>query len=94
MCKLFSVRDVVAVKFVRFAGDDKEEGVFSVHKQFGNGWSATASNFYVTDKLVQAKTYHDCKAGVSIDTGIWVHITLKEKNDSEAFVPIFNSSNS
>lgn len=62
---------LVMIRFIKYNGKDKEEGVFSGHQRFGNGWSETAGDFYVNDKLVQKERYHDCKADADIDPSIF-----------------------
>ena len=62
---------LVVLKFVKFEGDNKEEGVFSGHKQFGKAWSETACDFYVNGKLIQKEKYYDCKANTDIDLSIF-----------------------
>ena len=62
---------LIILKFIRFNGNNKEEGIFSGHQRFGKGWSETACDFYVNDKLVQKEKYHDCKAGIYINPGIF-----------------------
>ncbi|MEO8770117.1 MAG: hypothetical protein ABI402_08535 [Ferruginibacter sp.] len=62
---------LVVLKFIKFDGGEKEEGRFSGHQRFGNGWSETACDFYVNDTLIQKEKYHDCKADAEIDEGIF-----------------------
>ena len=62
---------LVVLKFIKYDGAEKEEGVFYGHQRFGNAWSETACDFYVNDKLIQKEKYHDCKADVKIDEGIF-----------------------
>lgn len=59
------------VKFVKYDGKSKEEGVFYNHKKFGNGWSETAVDFYVDDKLIQKEIYQECKANPEINEKIF-----------------------
>ena len=59
------------MKFIKYADGNKEEGIFSGHKQFGKAWSETACDFYVNDKLLQKEIYHDCKANVVINESIF-----------------------
>lgn len=58
---------LVVVKFISYSHDEKEEGIFTEHKQFGNSWSETNCVFYVDGKLIQKEKYYDCKANGSID---------------------------
>ena len=62
---------LVIVKFIKFKGTLKEEGIFYEHKPFGKAWSETAVDFYMNDKLVQREKYHDCKADVRINEAIF-----------------------
>ncbi|HEX5153729.1 MAG TPA: hypothetical protein VFW07_19920 [Parafilimonas sp.] len=62
---------LVIVKIISYNRGDKEEGIFSNHKQFGNGWSETLCSFYVNGTLVQKETYYDCKADENIDLKIF-----------------------
>lgn len=62
---------LVVVKFISYKNGEKEEGVFYNHRQFENGWSETACDFYVNDKLIQKEKYYDCKANKSIDLKIF-----------------------
>lgn len=62
---------LVLLKFVKYNGMEKEEGIFSHHQRFGNGWSETACDFYVNDKLIQKEKYYDCKANVVVDEAIF-----------------------
>lgn len=57
---------LIVLKFIKYNRDNKEEGIFSGHKQFGKGWSETACDFYVNDKLIQKEKYYDCKADIPI----------------------------
>ena len=62
---------LVVVKFINYNHGDKEEGIFSDHKQFGNAWSETACDSYVDGKLLQKEKYYDCKANEDIDLKIF-----------------------
>ena len=62
---------LIVLRFIKFDGNNKEEGIFSGHRQFGNAWSETACDFYVNDKLVQKEIYHDCKADINMDETIF-----------------------
>lgn len=62
---------MVVMKFIKYADGNKEEGIFSGHKQYGKAWSETACDFYINDKLLQKEIYHDCKANVAVDESMF-----------------------
>lgn len=62
---------LVVLKFIKYDGTEKEEGIFSGHQRFGNAWSETACDFYVNDQLIQKEKYHDCKANEAIDEAMF-----------------------
>ena len=62
---------LVVLKFIKYKDGEKEEGIFSGHRRFGNTWSETACDFYVNDKLIQKEKYNDCKADADIDPAIF-----------------------
>ncbi|CAN5858189.1 hypothetical protein BH11BAC4_BH11BAC4_24060 [soil metagenome] len=62
---------LIVLKFIKFKGNTKEEGIFSSHKQFGKAWSETACDFYINDKLIQREKYYDCKADVAVDPSVF-----------------------
>lgn len=64
-------KDLYIVRFIKYKGRTKEEGIFRNHKQFGNGWSETAVDFYINDKLIQKEKYNDCSIDKTIDPGIF-----------------------
>lgn len=55
------------VRFFKYEGGRKEEGVLENHIKAGNGWTETKCSFYFDDKLAQVEYYHDFKAGASLD---------------------------
>ena len=63
--------NLVAVKFINYNHGEKEEGIFSNHKQFGGGWSETKCVFYIDGKLIQTEDYFNCKANTEIDLKIF-----------------------
>ena len=71
---------LVVVKFIKYKGTLKEEGIFYEHRQYGKAWSETAVDFYMNDKLVQREKYYDCKADVTINDAIFdpVHFITGE----------------
>ena len=62
---------LVAVKFINYNHGEKEEGIFSNHKQFDGGWSETKCIFYIDGKLIQKESYFNCKANTEIDLSIF-----------------------
>lgn len=58
---------LIVVRYIKYSGDGKEEGIFKDHRKFAGGWSETATDFYINDKLIQKEKYFDCKANVGID---------------------------
>jgi hypothetical protein len=62
---------LVAVKFINYNHGEKEEGIFSNHKQFDGGWSETNCIFYVNGKLIQKENYFNCKTNGPIDPKIF-----------------------
>lgn len=62
---------LVAVKFINYNHGEKEEGIFSDHKQFDSGWSETKCVFYIDRKLIQTENYFNCKANTEIDLKIF-----------------------
>ncbi len=71
---------LVVLKFIKYSGEEKEEGIFSGHQRFGkNGWSETACDFYVNDKLIQKEKYYDCRADADIDIAIFDPYNYKSR---------------
>ena len=62
---------MVAVKFINYNHGEKEEGIFSNHRQFGGGWSETKCVFYIDGKLIQTEDYFNYKANTEIDLKIF-----------------------
>lgn len=62
---------LIVLKFIKYNGEEKEEGIFKNHKPFGDAWSETGCDFYINDKLIQKEVYNDCKADVKIDLNIF-----------------------
>ncbi|GAA4464107.1 hypothetical protein GCM10023093_13780 [Nemorincola caseinilytica] len=55
------------VKFVKYSGKEKEEGVFEDHKKIGKGWCETEVTFYINGKLQQREYYRNIVAGKEYD---------------------------
>ncbi len=62
---------LVTVKFISYNHGEKEEGIFSDHKQFDGSWSETNCVFYVDGKLIQKEIYFNCKANEPVDLKIF-----------------------
>ena len=58
---------LIVMRFIKFNGATKEEGVFGDHKKFGKAWSETSCSFYLNDKLLQKEIYTDCRANTDVD---------------------------
>lgn len=62
---------LVAVRFLKYEKDTKEEGTFEQQIPIKNAWSETKCSFYFNDKLLQTETYRDLKADEPIDMKIF-----------------------
>lgn len=62
---------LVAVRFIKYDDNSKEEGFFEDQVALGNAWSETKCSFYVNDKILQVEKYHDVKAGGPLDKSIF-----------------------
>jgi outer membrane lipoprotein-sorting protein len=62
---------MVAVRFIKYEGGRKQEGVFENHIPLKGAWTETKTSFYVDDKLLQVELYKDCVADVAIDKGFF-----------------------
>ena len=62
---------LVAVRFLKYEKDTKEEGTFEQQVPVKNAWSETRCSFYFNDKLLQTETYRDLKADEPIDMKIF-----------------------
>jgi hypothetical protein len=54
---------MVAVRFIKYDNNTKEEGFFEEQIPLNKAWSETKCSFYINDKLLQVETYHDVVAG-------------------------------
>lgn len=62
---------LVAVRFIKFENNLKEEGRFEDQIPLKDAWSETKCTFYVNDKLLQVEKYHNVIPGGTIDTSIF-----------------------
>ena len=62
---------LIVVRFIKTENGGKEEALFKDHQKFGGGWSETATDFFINDKLVQKEKYFDCKANAGIDAKLF-----------------------
>ncbi|HZY40219.1 MAG TPA: hypothetical protein VFE53_26380 [Mucilaginibacter sp.] len=56
-----------AVRFIKYDGGTKEEGVFEQQIPLKNAWSETKCSFYINDKLLQVESYHDVTPDAPVD---------------------------
>jgi len=68
---------MVAVRFIKYDKDTKEEGTFEDQLALKGAWSETKCKFYINDKLLQTETYHNLVAGESVDLSIFEPGLLK-----------------
>jgi hypothetical protein len=61
----------VAVRFIKYDDNTKEEGFFEQHIALKKAWSETRCSFYINDKILQVETYHDVKADQPVDRRIF-----------------------
>jgi hypothetical protein len=62
---------MVAVRFIKYDNNTKEEGFFEQQIPLKNAWSETKCSFYINDKLLQVETYHDVVADPAVDMKIF-----------------------
>ena len=62
---------LVAVRFIKYDGDSKEEGTFEDQVKTKGCWSETLCKFWLNDKLIQVEKYHDIVAGGAIDKNMF-----------------------
>jgi hypothetical protein len=62
---------LVAVRFIKYENNTREEGTFEDHIALKNAWSETKCTFMVNDHLLQVEKYHDVVAGGPIDKSIF-----------------------
>jgi len=61
----------VAVRFIKYDNNTKEEGLFEQQIPLKNAWSETKCSFYINDKILQVETYHDVVADAPVDMRIF-----------------------
>jgi hypothetical protein len=62
---------MVAVRFIKYDNNTKEEGFFEQQIPVGKAWSETKCSFYINDKLLQVESYHDVVANTPVDMKIF-----------------------
>jgi hypothetical protein len=62
---------LVAVRFIKYDNNTKEEGFFEQQIPLKGAWSETKCSFYINDKILQVETYHDLVAGEPVDMSIF-----------------------
>jgi hypothetical protein len=62
---------LVAVRFVKYDDNTKEEGLFEDQIALKNAWSETRCSFYVNGKILQVEKYHDVVPGGPLDKSIF-----------------------
>ncbi len=62
---------LVAVRFIKYDGDVKQEGLFENQIALKKAWSETKCSFYVNNKLLQVETYRDVIADEPVDKSIF-----------------------
>jgi hypothetical protein len=62
---------LVAVRFIKFTDDVKEEGLFENQVPIKKAWSETKCSFYVNNRLLQVETYRDIVADEPVDKSIF-----------------------
>jgi hypothetical protein len=62
---------MVAVRFIKYDNNTKEEGLFEQQIPLKKAWSETKCSFYINDKILQVETYHDVKADAPVDMNIF-----------------------
>jgi hypothetical protein len=62
---------MVAVRFIKYDNNTKEEGFFEQQVPVKNAWSETKCSFYINDKLLQVESYHDLVADGPVDMRVF-----------------------
>ncbi|HVW13577.1 MAG TPA: hypothetical protein VHB54_07150 [Mucilaginibacter sp.] len=68
---------LVAVRFIKYDDDTKEEGTMENQIPLKGGWSETYCKFYIDDKLLQVEKYHNVVAGGPIDKSMFEPSLIK-----------------
>ena len=61
----------VAVRFIKYDNNTKEEGLFEQQVALKNAWSETKCSFYINDKILQVESYHNLVADAPVDMTIF-----------------------
>jgi outer membrane lipoprotein-sorting protein len=67
---------MVAVRFIKYDDNTKEEGFFEQQIPLKNAWSETKCSLYVNDKLLQVESYHDVVADQPVDMRIFEPVLI------------------
>ena len=62
---------LVAVRFIKYDNNTKEEGFFERQIPLKAAWSETKCSFYINDKPLQVETYHDVVENAPVDMRIF-----------------------
>ena len=68
---------LVAVRFLKYEDNTKEEGTFEDQIPLKNAWSETKCKFYINDKILQIETYRDVKADQPVDMKLFEPALMK-----------------
>ncbi len=62
---------MVAVRFLKYDNNTKEEGFFEDQIALKKAWSETKCRFYINDKILQVESYHNVVADVPVDMNMF-----------------------
>lgn len=62
---------LVAVRFIKYDNNTKEEGWFENHIALKKAWSETLCTFFINDKKLQVEKYHDVVPGEPVDMAMF-----------------------
>ncbi|MDP9046696.1 MAG: hypothetical protein M3N14_01080 [Bacteroidota bacterium] len=62
---------MVAVRFIKYDNNTKEEGLFEQQMPLKGAWSETKCSFFINDKILQVETYHDVVPGGPVDMSVF-----------------------